>query len=101
MIRLPKVILALLAIVLLLGLAMPAMAEEAKGKIKSVSADQNQFVMTDADQKDWTIQVNKDSKILLNDKEAKLGDLQAGHEVTVNYTKDGDKFVASEVRCKK
>ena len=36
---------------------------EAKGKIKSVAADKNEFVMTDDTGKSWTIMVAKDAKI--------------------------------------
>jgi hypothetical protein len=91
----------MLAVALLLSLAMPVLAAEAKGKIKTVTPDQHQFVLTDANQKDWTIHVTKDSKIFVNDKESKLSDLQAGEEVTITYQKEGDKLIATEVRCTK
>jgi len=99
MIRLPKVILGVLVLALLLGLAMPALAAEAKGKIKTVTPDKQEFVLTDANQKDWTMKVNKDAKIFVNDKEHKLADLQAGDDVIVTYNKEGENLNVSEIRA--
>jgi hypothetical protein len=92
-------IVPLLALVAVLGFAATAFAADAKGKIKTVSADKNEFVMADADGKNWTIMASKDCKFTLNDKESKLADLQADDEVAVTYEKDGDKLVASAVRA--
>jgi Cu/Ag efflux protein CusF len=97
--RLPKFCLFLLAVTLLLGLTLPALAAEAKGKIKSVDADKNEFVFTDTDGKDWTFHATKECKVLINDKESKLSDLKAGDEATVTYEKKDEKLVASEVRA--
>ena len=99
MIRLPKVFLGLLALTLLLSLALPVLAAEAKGKIKTVTPDKHEFVLSDANQKDWTMHLSKDGKVFINDKESKLADLQAGDEVIVTYAKEGEKLSASEVRC--
>jgi hypothetical protein len=99
MIRIPRFWLGVLAVVLLIGLAMPVLAAEAKGKIKSISPDKNEFVFTDSTGKDWTFQLAKDGKVYLNDKESKLSDLQANDEATVTYEKKGDDLMASEVRC--
>jgi hypothetical protein len=70
-------------------------------KIKSVEADKGQFTMTDVNNKNWTITLGTNAKVFLNDKEAKLADLQADDEVAIKYEKDGEKFIASEVRCKR
>jgi hypothetical protein len=101
MVRLPKWLVVALTLVLIVGLATPVLAAETKGKIKSVSADKNQFVFTDQDGKDWTFDVDKDAKIRLADKDLKLDDLKAGQEVTVTYEKQGDKLIAKEVRGEK
>jgi energy-converting hydrogenase Eha subunit F len=42
--RVPKWFVLVLALVFLLGLAAPVLADEAKGKIKSVDNDKSQFV---------------------------------------------------------
>ncbi len=99
MIRLPKICVALLALVVLAAFTVPAFAVEAKGTIKTVTPDKNEFVFADKNAKDWTFHVDKDAKIFINDKAGKLADLQAGDEVTVTYEKKNDKLMASEVRC--
>ena len=90
---------AVLAVVAVLGFAATAFAADAKGKIKTVTADKNEFVIADADGKNWTIMAAPTCKFTLNDKEAKLADLQADDEVNVTYEKDGDKLVASAVKA--
>src|SRR5262245_33536998 len=87
------------ALVAVFTLAATAWAIDAKGKVKSVAADKNEFVMTDADGKDWTITCAKDAKIQVNAKDAKLADLQANDEVQISYEKEGDKLVATSVKA--
>ena len=99
MIRLPKLFLAVLALALLLALALPVLAAEAKGKIASVNADKNEFVLTDSQGKNWTFNHNKDGKVFINDKESKLSDLKAADEATVTYEKKDNKLMCSEVRA--
>ena len=101
MIRLPFMLVGLLALALLVGITAPALAADAAGKIKSVEADKNQFTMVDVNNKNWTITMGTNAKIFLNDKEAKLADLQADDEVSIKYERDGEKLVASEVRSKR
>jgi len=88
-----------LALAFVFALVTAAYAADAKGKIKSVTADKNQFVMSDDTGKSWTINVATDAKVRLNDKESKLADLQSDDEVQITYEKDGDKMVASSVRA--
>jgi len=99
MMRLSILSIGLVALVLALFLAAPALAADTSGKIKTVTADKSEFVLTDSNNKDWTFHMNKDGKVFINDKEGKLSDLQAGDEVKITYEKDGDKLNASEVRC--
>lgn len=88
-----------LALVAALGFATTAFAADAKGKVKTVTADKNEFVIADADGKNWTIMTGKECKIQMNDKDAKLADLQADDEVTVTYEKDGEKLVATSIKA--
>jgi hypothetical protein len=88
-----------LALAFVFTLAVSAYAIDAKGKVKSVAADKNEFVMTDDTGKNWTITVGKDAKIFVNDKEGKLADLQSDDMVQISYEKDGDKLVASSVKA--
>jgi len=98
MIRVPKFCLAIFVVGLVLGLTLPALAAEAKGKIKSVDGLKFELVVTDTSAKDWSFQVNRDAKVFLNDEASTLADLKAGDEATVTYTKEGEKMNASEIR---
>jgi hypothetical protein len=101
MVRLPKWLMIVLVLGALIGFVTPALAAEATGKIKSVTADKNEFVFTDKDGKDWTFQMDANAKIQLGTKDIKLNDLKAGDQVTVTYDKQGDKLIAKEVVCKR
>jgi hypothetical protein len=99
--RFPTWFIVVLALVVVVALATPALAAEAKGKIKSVNADKNEFVCTDADGKDHTFTLAATGKITVADKDTKLADLKPGTEVTITYEKKGDKLEATKVEAKK
>ena len=101
MVRFSTLLLGMFVLALLLGLALPAMADEAKGKVKTVNGDKNEFVMTDVNNKDWTFMAANGCKVFIDNKEGKLADLQAGHQVTITYDRDGDKLLAKEIRASK
>ena len=91
-----------LAVALLLGTASTALAaEKATGKIKTVNADKQEFVLTDKDGKDWTFRMDENAKVRLNDKASELRQLKSGDEVEVIYTKKGDQLIATQVTCKR
>jgi len=96
--RLPRVWLGVLVVLLLVVLATPALAGEAKGKIKSIDADKNQLVLADNDGKNWTFQLAKDAKLVIRDKTGTLADLKAGDEIAVTYEKREDKLIATSIR---
>jgi outer membrane lipoprotein-sorting protein len=89
----------LLALAIVVSLALPAIAADAKGRLKSIENEKNTFVMTDNDSKDWTMHLAKEGKVFINDKESKLSDLKAGDEVDVTYDKEGDRLTATVLRC--
>lgn len=98
MIRMPKWLVVVFVLALVLGLTAPVLAAETvKGKIKSVSADKNELVLTDNNGKDLTFQTNAQSKVQLNNKDSRLNDLKAGDQITVTYEKDGDKMIAKQI----
>jgi hypothetical protein len=101
MVRLSKWLLAVLAIAILLGFSTAVLAAETKGKIKSVSADKKEFVMTDENAKDWTFQLDTGGKVQLNNQDRKLDDLKVGDEVRITYEKKDNKLIASEVRAER
>jgi len=88
-----------LAIAFTLLIGVSTYAAETKGKIASVNADKSEFVMKDDAGKNWTIMVDKDVKVHVNDKASKLADLQATDEVVVTYEKDGEKLVAKTIKA--
>ena len=83
MIRILQRFAPVVALVIAFTLASAANAADAKGKIKTVTADKHEFVVTDSDGKNLTFMCNKEGKILINDKESKLSDLQADDEVVI------------------
>ena len=86
-------------------LAMPAMATEMRGRLKSVDADKNTITVTEK-KVDHDLTVNADTKYLGVEGNAladgiKSGDLKAGTPVTITYdTKDG-KDVVSQIQIRK
>jgi hypothetical protein len=101
MIRLPKWLLVMFAVAVLVALATPVLAEEAKGKIKSVSADKKQFVVIDNAGKDLEFTLTDEGKVTLGDKDIKLNELKEGDQVTITYEKKDDKMMASEVKARR
>ena len=97
MIRLPKWLLMVLVLGMLFAMAAPALADEAQGKIKSITADKREIVLTDNNGKDWTFTFNEDGKVRLGNQDGKLNDLKEGDQVTVTYEKKDDKMMASRI----
>jgi hypothetical protein len=95
MVRIPKWFALLLVLVFVLALGAPALADEAKGKIKSIDADKSQFVLTNGNGKDWTIHMADSAKVRLN---SKLNNLKVDDVVTITYEKKGDRLEATEIR---
>jgi biopolymer transport protein ExbD len=92
-VMLKKAVVSLVVLVLVTGIATAATLE---GTIKKVDADKSTVVVTDKDKKDTTVTLNKDAKITLDGKEAKIADLAAGQTVTVTH----DDTKASKVEAK-
>ena len=58
-----------------------------KGKVQSMSDDNKQIVVRDENNRDWAIQIAKDARVRVNDKDAQASDLKDGDQVTVNSAK--------------
>jgi len=101
MIRIPRLFVMLFALAMVLAFSTPALAaaETVKGKVANVSADKNEMTLTDKNDKEWKFQIDDNAKVRLNDKDSKLKDLKAGDEVEIRYEKQGDKYIAREIRC--
>jgi outer membrane lipoprotein-sorting protein len=95
-----KFVCAAVALVLCVGVVL---ADEIKGKIKSVDADKSTMTVTTSDGKDHVVQVGKDTR-LLNAKGNALKEgikdkhLKDGSDVVVQCEKKDGKAVASEVK---
>jgi Cu/Ag efflux protein CusF len=70
-----------------------------QGKIKTIRAGENQFVLTDQNGKDWNFQFAQTGKVRLDNKDSKLGDLKEGAHVTIMYTKQGNQLIANEIEA--
>jgi hypothetical protein len=101
MIRLPKWFPVVLALAVLVAFAAPLLADETKGKIKSVSADKKEFVMTDNTGKDWEFTLTDQGKLTLGDKDIQFNELKEGDQVTITYEKKDTKLMASEVKVRR
>lgn len=71
---------------------------DVKGRVAAVRPDKNELVVSE-NVKNWTFQLTGDSKIHLNDRDAKLSELQAGDDAQVAFTRQGQKLIADVVRC--
>jgi Cu/Ag efflux protein CusF len=86
-----------LALVLVLSLTIGVFAFAAD-KIKSVSANDKQFVVTNQEGKDVTLHVADDARIFLpKGKDGSLSDLKAGQKVSYLWQEKGGKFFATAV----
>ncbi len=86
----------MLALVLLAGLIGRVLADEAKGKIKSVRPAVRTLVL-DISGKDLALEVHPKAKITLSGKAGTLMDLKNGDPVTVHYDKQGEKTIATAI----
>ncbi|MBI3466646.1 MAG: hypothetical protein HY000_26835 [Planctomycetes bacterium] len=86
---LQKSLMSLVVLVLLAGFVFAATLE---GTIKKVDANNSTVVVTGKDNKDATITVNKDAKVTLDGKAAKLSDLKEGQSAKVTH--DNNKATA-------
>jgi hypothetical protein len=88
-----------LVLVILVGLSSAAVPDEVQGRLKAVFPDKREVLVADSAGKETTFQLAQDGKVLINNAESKLGDLQAGDSVVVVH--EGQQTVASQIRCKR
>jgi ribosomal 50S subunit-recycling heat shock protein len=88
---------AILAVVMLVLVAAPALAIEAKGKVKSIDTANNELCITTTDDKELKFRFKENIRVKLNDSNQKLSDLKVGDSITVNYTGEGDTLRVSDI----
>jgi hypothetical protein len=90
---------SLVAILLMLGLARNASAEELVGTIVRVDGQRMTFVMADERGATKTIQMDEDAQVFINDQEVVLDDLVSGDVVRVLARQQEDQWLAIAVYC--
>jgi hypothetical protein len=93
------VLMGCLAVAVLVSLSAAAVPEEAQGRLKAVFPDKREVVVADSAGKEMTFQLAQDGKVLINNAESKLGDLEPGDTVVVVH--EGQQALASQIRCKR
>ena len=101
MMRLSKCGALVFVVVLLLGVAAPALAGETRGKIKKVEADKFEFVLETDAGKTMTFMMDEDAQVIINDQQATLADLRPGDVVRIAGRQDGNQWMAIEIRCRR
>jgi hypothetical protein len=96
--RLPKAYLGALALVLMLATALRA-EETMKGRIKMVDPDRKEFVLTDAENRDFKFHLDRDARISINGREAKLSEVQPDDQADVIYRVEGELRLAGRITC--
>ncbi len=85
---------------LLLNSAWTCKADEIKGRVANVTADKNEITVTESF-KNWTFLLKHEGKVFLNDRESKLHEIRAGDDATVIFSRQGENFQASLIRCRR
>ncbi|MCI0376868.1 MAG: hypothetical protein L0215_04630 [Gemmataceae bacterium] len=89
----------LIALGLMICVALPLMADEMRGTIKSLSSAKKELVLTDSTHKDVTMQYDEKTKVFIHGKERKLQDLRKGDEAVFVFEKKNTVLHAKEIRC--
>jgi hypothetical protein len=101
MFRLGKIAFDLFVVLLLLVFNDAEQGGEARGKIKSLAPDKGQLVLANDGGATQTFVLDEDCKVTINNRKATLTELQVGEQVTVEHTRQGDRLMATEIRCKR
>jgi hypothetical protein len=103
--RLPHLGLLAFLAALLVCLAAPAVAREShgemRGKVMEVHPDVMEFVLADEAGKRLRFEMEEDATVLINGREATLAELQPGDMVSVVHMRQGERWMAIEVRCER
>jgi hypothetical protein len=93
----PTQALCAFALALLLTCTGYASAEETKGTIKSVDTGKHEVVLSGTI-RNTIYELNKDGFVCLDGVKSKLADLREGDHAVIVYDKQGEHFMASEIR---
>jgi len=87
-----------LSVALMLGLALPVLADEAKGTVRTVHGDKNDIVIKGI-VNDTTYYLDKGAWVILDGRKSKLTDLREGDKAAITYEKRGENLVSFGVRA--
>jgi len=73
----------------------------ARGEIKGIAHDRSLLILKDAQGKEHTFMLDKESKVRLADKDGKIADLKLGDEVVIGWEKNGDRMMARHIRAQR
>lgn len=100
MIRNPKWYIAcVVAVALVMMVTVPVEAKAITGTLTSISPDELRFAMTDDDGNDHELRLQGGAKVLINEEEANLADLQQLDRVVVEVEFKDKEMVATLIRC--
>lgn len=97
MLRLQKPVVCLLAILILLAVTGPVLANEMNGTITQISAFENVIVVKDGNFKVFTFNVVANSNGRVNLEQVAPLSLKVGDRVTVTYDDNAGKLVIKEI----
>jgi len=93
--------LVLIALVVSLSAAVALAPAETKGTVLAVFPDQQSLIVTDDNGGNITFVLDYQGRVLMDERPAKLEDLLPGDHVRVIHETQGDRQVASEIRCRR
>jgi hypothetical protein len=96
----PSVVL-LSSLTLICTLSTAVNAEESQGKVKVVLVDHVTIIVTDKARNDQLFRLSEHAKVLIDDREGKLGDLKPGDQVAIIWNQRDNRKMASLITCKK
>ena len=82
------------------ALTLPVLADELKGKIATINPQKNEFTVEE-NVKNWKFQLVQGGSVIINDRPGTLAELKAGDDAVVIYSREGERLIASAVRCKR
>jgi len=94
MIRPQKVWLGMLALMLMLVLAGPVLANDVTGVITAVETDNYQVFLTDIQGVEYVFSLSLLGQVFINNQERDISDLQPGDDATVMFRFDEETLVA-------
>jgi len=98
MFRQSKFFVGVLAVAFLLSLTTQAVADDARGTVRSVNAEKNQIVLKGI-VSDTTYNLTKEAWVVLDGRRCKLTELKDGDRAQISYDKKNNEMIAYGARC--